>query len=492
VPKVGKNAFLKLKISINIDLYKQNNNINIALIKQNILNFTVSKKLKQTGMTYYKRDIEPELLRWKNDNERHPLLIRGARQVGKSAVVRNFSSQFRYFVEVNFEMDSNVKNVFDGNLRPQSICEQLSLLYDTPIVAGETLLFFDEIQSCLPAISSLRFFYEQYPELHVIAAGSLLEFALSELPSFGVGRVTSLFLYPFSFGEFLHAANAGLLRKEIADSFPQKPLSEPVHKKTLGLYKRFLILGGMPKVVSSYFDGVDLLKCQSLLDDLISGYDADFVKYKKRVSSSLIRTVFKSVVEQNGKKFVYTNSSPELNRLQVKDALELLTMAGLVFPVTHTAANGIPLGAEINPKMRKYIVFDSGIFQRLLGLNLSEVLLNNNFKAINTGAIAELNVGLELIKTASCYQRQTLYYWHREAKSSNAEVDYLIQREMSIFPIEVKAGTKGSMQSLYLFMDSKKIKKGIRVSQENFSTYQNIDVYPLYAVANLNKMIVSE
>jgi len=197
--------------------------------------------------------------------------------------------------------------------------------------------------------------------------------------------------------------------------------------------------------------------------------------------------VFRSVVEQNGQKFVYNKALPDANHLQVKDALELLTMAGMILPITHSAANGVPLGAEINPKMRKFIVFDSGIFQRILGLKLSEVLLRNDFDSINKGALAELNVGLELVKSASCYQRQNLYYWHREAKSSNAEVDYLIQVDTRILPIEVKAGTKGSMQSLRIFMDLKNSEKGIRVSQENFSTYQDIEVYPLYAVANLQK-----
>ena len=439
-------------------------------------------------MAYFKRDIEQELLHWKNDKERHPLLIRGARQVGKSTLIRNFSLQFSHFVELNFEQDIEAKKIFEGNLRPKSICEELSVLYNTPIIAGETLLFFDEIQSCLPAISSLRFFYEQYPELHVIAAGSLLEFAFSELPSFGVGRVSSMFLYPFSFGEFLNAAEADLLRKAIIAASPEEPLSAPIHDKALELYKRFMILGGMPKVISSYFNGGDLLTCQRVLDDLISAYEDDFAKYKNRVSPSLIRMVFKSVVEQNGQKFVYSKVLPDLSHLLVKKALELLTMAGLIIPITHSSANGVPLGAEINPKLRKFIVFDSGIFQRLLGLKLSEVLLRDDFESINKGAIAELSVGLELIKSASCYQRQTLYYWHREAKSSNAEVDYLIQRNVSILPIEVKAGTKGSMQSLYIFMDAKKIEKGIRVSQENFSKYQNVEVYPLYAVANLQNL----
>lgn len=438
-------------------------------------------------MAYYKRDIEEELIRWKNDNERQPLLIRGARQVGKSSVVRNFGSQFKSYVEVNFEQDNDVRRIFEGNLRPKAICEQLSVLYETAIVPGETLLFFDEIQICLPAISSLRFFYEQYPELHVIAAGSLLEFALAELPSFGVGRVSSLFLYPFSYGEFLGAANAELLRKSIAEASPQKPLSEAIHTKALELYKHFLVLGGMPKVISSYLSGGDLLSCQRVLDALISAYEDDFAKYKKRASPVLIRMVFRSVVEQNGQKFVYSKALPDANHLQVKDALELLTMAGMILPITHSAANGIPLGAETNPKVRKFIVFDSGIFQRILGLKLSEVLLKNDFESINKGALAELNVGLELIKSASCYQWQSLYYWHREAKSSNAEVDYLIQSGTQIVPIEVKAGTKGSMQSLRIFMTEKNSEKGIRVSQENFSTYQDIVVYPLYAVANLNK-----
>jgi predicted AAA+ superfamily ATPase len=438
-------------------------------------------------MTYYRRGIEGELIRWKNDMERLPLLIRGARQVGKSSVIRNFGKEFKSYLEINFEQDSEVKSIFEGNLRPKSICDQLSVLYEIAIIPGETLLFFDEIQSCLPAISSLRFFYEQYPELHVIAAGSLLEFAFSELPSYGVGRVNSLFLYPFSFGEFLCAADSELLLKAIAEASPQHPLSEAIHSKALELYKQFLLLGGMPKVISSYFSGGDLLSCQRILDGLIAAYEDDFAKYKKRSSPSLIRMVFRSVVEQNGQKFVYNKALPDANHLQVKDALELLTMAGLIIPVTHSSSNGIPIGAEINPKMRKFIVFDSGIFQRILGLKLSEVLLKNDFESINKGSIAELNVGLELIKSSSCYRRQNLYYWHREAKSSNAEVDYIIQTGTQIIPIEVKAGTKGSMQSLKIFMDLKNTKKGIRISQENFSAYQNIEVFPLYAVANLQK-----
>ncbi|MBP1675835.1 MAG: ATPase, superfamily [Bacteroidetes bacterium] len=432
-------------------------------------------------MAYFKRDIEVELNKWKNDTDRQPLIIRGARQVGKSSLVRQFGKQFRYFIEINLEQDVEVQKIFENSLRPKVICEQLSVFYNTPIVVGETLLFIDEIQNCLPAISVLRYFYEQYQDLHVIAAGSLLEFALSDLPSFGVGRVASMYLYPFSFGEFLSAANENLLRQAIESASPLLPLVDPIHKKALELYKKYILLGGMPKVVSAYMTDTDLLKCQRILDNLIEGYEDDFAKYKKTAVPHIIRQVFKSVSEQNGQKFVYSKAMPDTSHFQIKQALELLTMAGLIVPVTHTSANGIPLGAEVNPKMRKFLIFDSGIFQRLHGLDLSDILLADDFSSVNKGAIAELNVGLDLIKSASPYQRYELYYWHREAKSSNAEVDYIIQKGRDIIPVEVKSGFKGSMQSMFLFMEEKKIMRGIRVSQENFSTVNNIDIYPLYA-----------
>jgi predicted AAA+ superfamily ATPase len=441
-------------------------------------------------MKYFKRQRERDLLTWKTSIHRKPLLLRGARQVGKTALVRIFSQQFKYFIEINFEQDKNVHRVFEGkNLDPFSLSEQISALYGIPIIPGQTLLFFDEIQSCLPAISSMRFFYEKRPDLHLIAAGSLLEFALKELPSFGVGRIGSMFLYPFSFEEFLIASNADLLHKAITKADPERPLNEAVHEKALEYYKKFLILGGMPAIVSAYLSGdADILSCQTLLDDLINTYEDDFAKYRKRFPASSVREVFRSVAYQNGTKFVYEKASSRLNRLQIKNALELLIMSGLIIPVTHTSANGIPLGAEVNLMKRKYLITDSGILQRLLGLKLSDILLESKFDLVNKGAMAELAVGLELLKSASYSQRQELYYWQREARNSQAEVDYLIQRNERIIPIEVKSGTKGSMQSLFIFLEEKKIKKGIRTSLENFSRYERIDIIPVYAISNLYRI----
>jgi len=434
---------------------------------------------------YLPRKIDKELAVWRREKEGKPLLIRGARQVGKSTAIRELAKQFDNFLEINFEEQRRVHSLFEGDLDPKELCENLSILYNVPIIPGKTLLFFDEIQACIPAISSLRFFYEKYPELHIIAAGSLLEFALAEIPSFGVGRIRSLFVYPLSFDEYLEGIGEKQLLDAKKNASLQKSLVEPIHQKLLSHVKRFLILGGMPEVVADYVQHGNLNRCEQVLDDLITSLKADFAKYKKQVPFSRISEVFDSVVQQAGGKFIFTKAATEANHKQIKEATDLLMMAGLVIPVTHTAANGLPLGAEANPKKRKLMVLDTGIFQRLLGLSISEILLEDDLDVINKGAIAEQYVGLELLKSSSFYRSENLYFWHREVRGSNAEVDYIIQQKGNIIPIEVKSGKKGSMQSLFLFLEEKKAPYGIRVSLENYSTYNNVNVYPIYSIAEL-------
>jgi len=238
----------------------------------------------------------------------------------------------------------------------------------------------------------------------------------------------------------------------------------------------------MPEVVSAYVNKNDLLECQRVLDDLISTLRTDFAKYREKVPTQRISTVFDSVVTQMGKKFVYSNVSEDYTHRQLKEGLELLIMSGLIIPVTHSSANGIPLGAEINPKKQKMLLLDTGIFQRLLGLPLADLLVRDDFASINKGNIAELFVGLELLKSCSCYEQKDLFYWHRESKSSNAEVDYVIQAADNIVPIEVKSNTKGAMQSIRMFMKEKRSPFGVRASMENFSELPDIRIVPLYAV----------
>jgi len=438
-------------------------------------------------MAYINRQIDRELNDWATSKKRKPLLLRGARQVGKSSSVRKLGEKFEQFLEVNFEKDDEVRFLFKtaSSLNPQELCNKLSVMKGIPILPGKTLLFFDEIQSCLRAISSLRYFYEDYPELHVIAAGSLLEFALEELPSFGVGRIRSMFMFPFSFFEFLSACNNPLLLDAIRHATPDNPLDIAIHRKALEYLRTFLIIGGMPEVVATYVADNSLYNCQIVLDDIMISLRTDFAKYKRRIPSLQISTVFDSVVLQAGNKFVYSKSGQDFSHYQIKQALEMLIMAGLVIPVVHTAANGLPLGAEINPQKQKMLLLDAGIFQKLQGLDLAGILLNNDFDVVNKRSIAELYAGLELLKNSSYYAPQPLYYWQRDQKNSHAEVDYVIQKGDKIIPLEVKSGTSGKMQSLHLFMNEKKTEYGIRTSLENFSRYDKIRVYPLYAIGNL-------
>jgi len=439
---------------------------------------------------YFNRNVDEALLAWSLERppDRKPLLLRGARQVGKSSAVRQLGKRFRYFVEINFDDDKAARTFFEPSIAPRDICDHLALYYNVPIIPGETLIFFDEIQSCQPALEKLRYFYEKYAELHVVAAGSLLEFALEEIPSFGVGRIRSLFMYPFGFDEFLAALGEGALRDAIKAASPEKPLLDPIHKRLLGRLKIFMICGGMPQAVSQYARKRDLLGGELVLNDLITAFKTDFAKYRKRTPLLLLNEVFESVMHQTEGKFVYERAAPGTPTVAVRHALDLLIMAGLVYPVTHTAANGIPLGAETNHKYRRAIPCDTGLFLQSLGLR-SEILPADDFSAVNRGSLAEILVGLELLKAASCYKPHQLYCWQRSAspgsQRGNAQVDFIVQKGASIIPIEVKSGIQGGMQSLRLFMNEKRIEKGIRTSLENFGRNGGIDVYPLYAIGNV-------
>jgi predicted AAA+ superfamily ATPase len=436
---------------------------------------------------YIKRLVDSELLIWKNAKKHKPLLLRGARQIGKSSSVREFSKVFDNFVEINFEKKEHlqIQKIFEQFSSPKSIVEELEAIYGQKIVAGKTLLFLDEIQSCIPAISALRFFYEEMPELHVIAAGSLLEFALQELPSFGVGLITSVIMYPLCFTEYLQALGFNAMVDKISTATLEKPLSDALHTSALNHLVRFIAIGGMPEVVKSYIENQNLLDCQQVLDDLITTYYDDFAKYKKRVPPTRLRDVFSAVMEQTCKKFIYSKASENANIDQVKEALQLLEMAGLIYPVYNSSANGIPVGAKINRKFTKYLPFDTGVLQRFLGLNVGEILIGKTLEQINKGDIAELFAGLEMLKAMPTNARSQLYYWQREKNGSQAEVDYLIQKGDKIIPIEVKSGTTGKMQSLHLFMNEKQSEYGIRTSLENFGQYSKIRVYPLYAIRKI-------
>ncbi len=433
-----------------------------------------------------KRQVSAALLEWKDDENRKILLLRGARQVGKTFSVRELAKEFTHFVEINFEKNADIQSFFDQNLDPERICTSLSAYYRIPINEGETLLFFDEIQSCPMAIKALRFFYESKPGLHVIAAGSLLEFALSGLTSWGVGRIRSLYMYPMSFDEFLMANQEDALIELKKEASPENPLYPAFHEKLKEYLRYFLLIGGMPEAVKTFISNrSDMKSVQNVLSDIATSYYDDFAKYKRRIPVLRLREVMNSVVNQAGGKYIYSKAGSLSNPAQAKEALDLLEMAGLVYKVYHSSGQGVPLGSEVNFKKFKCLLHDSGIFQQIAGLRITDLIIAENIDMLNKGNLAEAFAGVELIKYSQANKKHQLYYWHREKRGSSAEVDYLLENETQIVPLEVKSGSTGKMQSLNLFINEKKSPEGIRLSLENFSQYGKITVVPLYAVSNL-------
>ena len=255
---------------------------------------------------YYPRLIDSYLKEWALRPARKPLLLRGARQVGKSTAVRELGKQFENFVEINLEKQPSFIQLFQGDLDVKRIVPQLSAMVGKPIVAGQTLLFIDEIQAAGEAIMALRFFKEDMPDLHVIAAGSLLEFALETLPTFGVGRIHSMFVYPMTFDEFLRACGETLILEARNSASAEAPLPLPLYEKLVGLFRSYMLVGGMPEVVAKWVATRDYLACQEVQDDIVLTYQDDFPKYRKRVDPTLLRFTLQSVALQIGSKFVYS------------------------------------------------------------------------------------------------------------------------------------------------------------------------------------------
>lgn len=452
---------------------------------------------------YIERHIDALLLEWKNSSRLKPLLLRGARQVGKSWAVKHLGEKFDYFVEVNLEKRPELLEVFQRTHDAHELVNVLSLFYNTPIEPGKTLLFLDEIQNSPEAIRSLWSFKEDIPELHVIAAGSLLEFALRDLPTFGVGRIRSLFVYPFSFDEFLAAEGKSAWVKAKSESSADKPLFTALYNDLVKHFRTFLMVGGMPASVAAWVSTHDYLQCQTELDDIQLTYYDDFAKYAKKIDPTLLRNTLQSVILQTGNKFTYSRVDGGYRAEEVKKALGLLSDAGIIKRVSHTAANGLPLGAEVNDRYRRYIYLDSGLLLRILDMDLggarqlTELIIAGTAEdLVNKGGLTEMVLGWELIKYNNPRSQHDLYYWENVAEGTRSEVDYIMVKDLKVLPIECKAGVSGKMKSLHLFMSQKQLTFAVRCSLENFSMIENrdkqngdvvrrISVLPLFAVSNL-------
>jgi predicted AAA+ superfamily ATPase len=409
-------------------------------------------------------------------------LVRGARQVGKSFTIEKFCREnFRHPVVIDFELQPEYIQCFDQK-DPSEILKQISILAKSDITAGESVLFLDEIQICPEAIESLRYFYEKKPDLHVIGAGSLLEFALEakhfKMP---VGRVSFLYMVPLSFMEFLDAIDETRAKQALADSSPENPLPKNIHERLLRHLKDYMLLGGMPAVVNEYIQTQKMQRCRDIQSDILESFRSDFGKYATKAEINYLQLVFDSLPLQVGKKFRYVTVDPNIKSAFLRNAVSLLEKAGVVHKIRKTSGGGFPLGASAVEKGYKIIFLDVGLLQNMCGLD-ADIIQASDVLAVYSGAVAEQFTGQELIAYSNNRKKDKLYYWERNAKNSNAEIDYVISKGSKISPIEVKSRAVGRLKSLLMFMEKYDIDLGYKVSQEPQGLYNKVESVPLYNI----------
>lgn len=437
-----------------------------------------------------KRLALSNLKTWFNDHNSKPLIIRGARQVGKSTLVRLFSEDVGLdLIELNLEIEK-LSSVEDHNFDLNKLLDEIQLKKGK-IINEKTLIFFDEIQESPKLLKLLRYFYEMRPDLKVVAAGSLLEIALrSENFSFPVGRVQFLYLGPMSFREFLWATGNEILDERLSEF----KFSGPIHEKGLELLRYYLYVGGMPEAVKEYSVSKSIVKVREIQSQLIQAYAADFPKYNRRIDSDRIGRVFLGLSQMVGEKIVYTKLDPSSSSREIKRVVELLTDSRVIIKCVHSSANSSPLLGEVNDKIFKTYFIDVGLLGASLNLNIDaidKIFKENNIK----GKMAEQFVAQHLNYCRGITASPELIYHLKDQGVQKAEVDFVIDIDGQIIPIEVKSSSKGHLKSLKYFSTSKDSILSVKTSLAEYSKEVGFtkDSYlvniPLYAIEYLNKNI---
>ncbi len=424
------------------------------------------------------RLILKKLNQWKNKPDRKPLIVRGARQVGKSYTINHFGkTHFTGKIHVvDFEKHPDWYRIFEKNLVPARIINELEILLNEKISPGNDLLFFDEIQAAPKALRSLRYFYEDLPQMHVIAAGSLLEFALNTI-SFPVGRVQILDMHPMNFYEFLMATG----KNKAAELILANPDTLPgaIHEMLLDSLRHYMFVGGMPECVKIWRDRQSMAAVFEIQSGLVDTYRQDFSKYAPYVDKRSLNHALNAIGKNVGCQIKYTRLSDDFTGPTNKKAFDLLAMARIVHKVCASSPASLPLGTNASEKKFKSLVIDVGLMRCLNDLPANTEYVKNNLLFMYNGAMAEQFVGQEFISSGT----GNLYYWSREAKSSSAEVDYLIVRNNKIFPVEIKGGAAGKLRSMHLILQEyPQIDQGYVLSVAPYGKIpdQKLTFLPLY------------
>ncbi len=440
---------------------------------------------------YIKRLGEKFLREWLERGHRKPLIIRGARQTGKSRLVEQFGKEeFEHTAVINFEKEPQFKTFFEKASDVKKLVSEIEVIKNIPIIPGKTLLFIDEIQQCPEAITKLRYFYEDLPELHVIAAGSLLEFVLeSELVSFPVGRVEFYYLFPLCYREYLEGCGETKLIEYLDSVGPRQKIEPLIHQKLRELLKEYMLVGGMPEACAQFLTTRRYKDVEPVWESIIQTYRDDFKKYSKRGNTDNIEFAFTEAPHAVGQEINLTKfGQGAIRPREVKVALRLLERAMIIHNVHQIKHSSFPL-APLFGKRNKLVFLDIGLVQYINHIS-AEILESEDYSAVYKGGIAEQLVGQELLPLTGSTRHPELYYWHKDRTRGTAEVDYIYPHADHILPIEVKAGKGGSLASLHQFMFEYKKPLALRIYDGELN-YETIDValpqsgraqYPLLSV----------
>lgn len=449
----------------------------------------------------YRKQIE-FLSRWLQKGQRKPLVIRGARQVGKSTLVKLFAEHVdRPLNEVNLDRYVILDTVFTTK-DPSSIITEIEALPRMPEVSSETILFLDEIQSAPNALPALRYFHEERRDIALIAAGSLLEFLLAKHAfSMPVGRIEYLQMGPLVFTEFLNALAEKNLLRRVQDFTMAQSLNSTAHARLLQMVRTFCFVGGMPEAVARYAQNKRLQDASDVHQSIIDTYRDDFPKYIGTRNLSRMVHVFAYAAKAIGKKVKYSSFSKEDQSSTIKADIDLLCMARVLTKVKHSQCNGLPLSAEADDRVFKLLFLDVGLANTVLGVDWSSISQMSDESLVNEGFIAEQFIGQHLLDLSMNSANRELHYWLREGKDSNAEVDYVFSHFGKVVPVEVKSGSSGSLKSLHQFMGEKqlplairmdtnppslqKIQTSIRVGTERKQVNYDLISLPLYLVERI-------
>ncbi len=432
-----------------------------------------------------KRSIYKELIAWKNDSKRKPLLLQGARQVGKTYLINEFGhKEYSNFIHLNFEQNPKLQSLFQDELKPEKIIDNISLYLGQKITSDDTLIFFDEIQSTPKALTSLKYFYEEAPEYHLIAAGSLLGISVGKESSFPVGKVNFMKLHPMSFIEYLYAFGEDLLADDLLSKTQVEPFTELIHEKLLSHLKLYLFLGGMPEVLQDYSDKKDINSVRKIQNEILEAYKRDFSKYTEKSQAIKTSELWNSIPYQlakENKKFKFSDVRKKARTATFEQTIEWLKKAGLINVIHNISKPKLPLSGYTDYSKFKIYLLDSGLLGAMLNLTSDIIIKPTDIFSEYNGAFIENFIASELIAS----EFNDLFYW---TSKSDAEVDFIFQEGNNIYPLEVKSGLNRNIKSLRSYADKYKPKLIYRCSPRNFLQHDNFINIPLYAVFTLRKL----